>query len=147
MSVRNALSLGRLEQYPPHNDNGERLMTRDWEWKLRAGRPTRYEHHEVVIYDWEKYNGEAPPENAKAFIAWLNDLIEQVPTEFQEGVYVELDSTSGYEGTHYATVKVAYRRPETDEELGHRVAEYESAVRAKEAHDRAEFDRLKTRYG
>ena len=111
------------------------------EWELRAGRPKRYNHHEVVLFRQGQYDGEWPPTNAIELVEWLNNHMASVPEQYRSSVYMEIDSTS-----HYATVKVAYRRPETDEELGARVARYEAALRDKEAHDRAEFDRLSKKF-
>lgn len=122
-------------------------MNHEWNRKIRGGRPTRYDRHQVVLVDAEQYDGGFPPESAEAFVDWLSDLIESVPEEFRGSTTIELNSSSGYEGSHYAHIKVAYRRPETDEELGRRVQEYERAVAEKEAHDRQEFERLKSKFG
>jgi hypothetical protein len=119
----------------------------EWDFPKYRERPTRYNRHEVVLVDAEKYDSGFPQdENAHDFIKWLNDLIEEAPVEFRDSVYIALDSASGYEGSHYATVKVAYFRPETDEELGARIAEYERVKAAKDAYDRAEFHRLQHKF-
>lgn len=119
----------------------------NWDWPKYRERPTRYMHHEVMLLDAEQYDQDFPSDQrAKDFIGWLEALIQQAPPEYRDSVYIELGSTGGYEGSHYATIKVAYRRPETDEELAARVADYERVQAAKEAHERAELDRLTRKF-
>lgn len=119
----------------------------EWDYPKHRERPTRYMHHEVVLLNKEQYGDGFPADhNARDFIKWLEGVIDQAPPEYRDMVFIEIDSTTSYDQS-LATVKVAYRRPETDEELAARQAEFERVRAAKEAHDRAEFARLKAKFG
>jgi hypothetical protein len=53
-------------------------------------------------------------------IAKLNEIAEKIPEQYRATAVMEVDSVSGYEGSHYAHIEVAYTRPETDQEMADR---------------------------
>lgn len=124
------------------------MFTRSWHDVLRFQheRPERYASHEVILFNGEEYDEGFPPRPIDEFISWLNGWIEKIPAEFRDQSSIEIDSNGGYEGSHFANVKISYRRPETDDEIGKRQAEWDAAVCAKENHERAEFERLKRQF-
>lgn len=118
----------------------------EWDYPKYRERPTRYMRHEVVLLDKEQYDDGFPQEcNARDFIKWLEGIIDQAPPEYRDAVYIEIDSSTSYDQS-LAKVMVAYRRPETDEELAARQADFERVRAAKEAYDRAEFARLRAKF-
>jgi hypothetical protein len=119
----------------------------EWDWPKYREKPTRYMRKEVVLLNAEQYDEGFPKDkNARDFIKWLEGMIDQAPPEYRDSVYIELDSESGYEGSHYASIKIAYRRPETDAEFAANIADYERVQAEKDRHDKAEFERLKSKY-
>lgn len=51
--------------------------------------------------------------------AWRADIAE-ISEEFAKNAKVEIDSVGGWEGEHHATIKISYRRPETEKEAAKR---------------------------
>ena len=99
-----------------------------------------------VIYDVDRYEGDWPSEQLGELIAWLGEKLESIPPECRDSATCEIGSISGYEGSHYATICIQYRRPETDEEIAQR--EVEEAFQREYARQ-CELDtlsRLKAKY-
>lgn len=105
---------------------------------------------EVVVYKWESGDGDGPPEKAGEFVVWLMRLIEtSVPAEFREAATIDIMSTGGggYDDSSYATFKVAYVRPATAAELLDEQARLNAIAMRAEAYQRAEYERLKRKFG
>jgi hypothetical protein len=64
----------------------------------------------VTVVDADQYDGDFP----------LSKIANSVPAEYRAIATLELDSVYSYGDSHYAHIKVAYTRPETDEEMGER---------------------------
>lgn len=91
----------------------------------------------ITIFDHERYDVEWPPEDAIACLAWFAAKIESIPAEFRKTARIEFDSASGYEGCHYAEIKITYERPETAEEVAARKGESQRRLdEQKEFHKR-----------
>lgn len=73
---------------------------------------------EVKLLDIEQYDDRWPPENAKRFVEWLQDLIAAAPSQFQNEVTIKIVSTSSYDSTS----AILTIRPETKEEAEARIA-------------------------
>lgn len=80
-------------------------------------------------------------------IASFNAVRDAIPEEHRESARCEIDSNSGYEGTHYASVVIHYVRPATDEEIAKAQAEIKSRETTIANRERAELQRLKLKYG
>lgn len=77
---------------------------------------------EVKLLDIEQYDDRWPPENAKRFLEWLQDLIAAAPSQFQNEVTIKISSTSSYDNTSASILTISYDRPETKEEAEARIA-------------------------
>lgn len=103
------------------------------------------------------------PQNAVQFAEWLNDMLVLIPEEHRDrAVLILADYSCDECSSERAKFWLYVDRPETDEEYSARMQAdqekrerdaHKSAVNAarkakeKEEHDRAEFERLKKKYG
>lgn len=109
---------------------------------------------ETLVFEssesWRSDNNQLPM-RLPAFVAWMKEVLEDVPEEFRDSVVVELEHEGDYDGPGYAEFHIYYDRDETDEELAdrenERIARQESEARAQEGRERAEFERLKAKFG
>lgn len=71
---------------------------------------------------------------------------DSIPAEYRSAARCEIDSESGYEGSHYASIEVTYERPETDEEVTRRL--HQESVKAKidRAAEYAAYERLAKKF-
>ncbi len=84
-------------------------------------------------------------------VAWLQGLLDKVPQEHRERSYFQIESESDYEGGYSTTLRIGYRREETDEEMAQReakeAAEHNAYVAKREAEERAAYEALRRKYG
>lgn len=71
----------------------------------------------VTVFDKEQYDGEWPDGRLVDVIAWFQAKLAEVPEEYRAEARCEIDSASGYEGSHYGHIAISYTRAETDEEM------------------------------
>lgn len=102
---------------------------------------------EVVVFEQQRYGGEWMPEKLTDAVAWLQGLLEQVPAEHRDAVKIDIDSTSSYEDSHYATIKVSYWRPPTAEEREGRLAEAKARRENARSQEIAMLRSLQAKYG
>ena len=57
-----------------------------------------------------------------AVISSLQAIRGSIPEQYRESASCEFDSEGGYEGEHYANIRISYDRPETAEEAIERKA-------------------------
>lgn len=118
-------------------------MRHDHEWRANPEPQDR----RVVLFNAERYDGNWPPEDAAGFLAWFQSIIEEAPDEYRDAVKIELDSVSGYEDSHYASIEVSYLRKETADEVAERLADYRARQQAEQAKELATLAALKAKYG
>jgi hypothetical protein len=70
----------------------------------------------VVVFD-NGNSDEWPPIEAAGFFGWFHRKLDLIPQEYRATASIELDSVSGYEGNHYAHIRITYERLETDFEM------------------------------
>lgn len=91
------------------------------------------------------------PEKLSDAISWLQDHLRSIPKACRASAKFEIESEGGYEGEHHVGVSITYERPETDAEWAERRADMERrqalATEAREAAERAEFQRLAAKFG
>jgi len=80
-------------------------------------------------------------------IASLIAIRETIPAEYRDSARCEIDSESGYEGSHYASIEVSYSRPETAEETLERERHKMAETVAAEQKQRAAYEALKAKFG
>lgn len=98
----------------------------------------------ISVFDMERYDGEWPPTDARACLDWLSAKVESIPAEFRKNATIEFESASGYEGEHYARIKIQYLRPETPEETAHRQAERQQQIDQRKAFLKAQLADLES---
>lgn len=82
----------------------------------------------VYVVDQEKHDRRGPFEFGAGYAdGSLNAVIDSliairgsIPVEYRERARCDIGSTSGYDGEHYAHIKVLYFRPETADETAER---------------------------
>jgi hypothetical protein len=85
----------------------------------------------------EQYDADWPPEDAAGALAWFQQKLDCVPSEFRTTARIQIDSEESY-GSSKATIEISYTRPETDEEEAQR--KQQAAAKA----DRQRADELRT---
>jgi hypothetical protein len=60
------------------------------------------------------------PDNLAEAIEWLQGILATIPEEHRDSAKIEIDSTGGYEGSHYATIEIEYSRPPTEADIAER---------------------------
>lgn len=103
--------------------------------------------HESVFEGERCYTGDWPPEKPADFLAWWQEKIEAIPEEFRDTATIEIDSRSGYEGSHDPCIKIGYWRQETDTELATRLTAMQQDAVLKEMQARATYEELRRRFG
>lgn len=102
------------------------------------------------VFDTPFWNKEQEG-SLKLFQEWLAQQITTIPPEYLHAADIEIDSEGGYEGEHHAVIGIHYVRPMTPEEKSIRArleSEYEAQKRrGQDVHDRAEYARLKSKFG
>jgi hypothetical protein len=98
----------------------------------------------ITVFDLERYDGEWPPEDAGVCLAWFSAKIASIPAEFRSTARIEFESASGYEGCHYAEIKITYERSETKEEIEARKSEAARRIEENKAFHRAQLARLES---
>jgi hypothetical protein len=91
-------------------------------WQSEVDGLAHRQEKRVTVVSAEQYDPDFPPGSLLAFQAWLQAIIDEVPEELRNTAEVEIESTSSYYDSHYANIKVTYRRPETDDERAERKA-------------------------
>lgn len=101
----------------------------------------------VTVVSVERHDDGFPPEGLRHFIAWMNEKIAKIPKQHLDSATIEIDSTGGYEGEHYAEITISYKRPYTEAEETRMAQEEANQNKAQQDRDRAEYERLKRIYG
>ena len=75
---------------------------------------------EVLVYaDDDIYE---LPHYAEEFMAFWQDKLDRVPSEFTDSSHIELTARGGYDGEGVLSIRVCYTRPETYDETMDREA-------------------------
>lgn len=102
---------------------------------------------ETVLHQ-EEYDGGAFQFHGKldAVIRSLEAIRKKVPEKYRKTARCKIESTGCYEGSHYATIEVTYRRPETDKEVIERLRQAATAKMLCEREERQRLETLKAKY-
>ncbi len=76
----------------------------------------------------------------------LIEIRESIPEEYRDKARCSVDSVGGYEGSHYAIIKVSYDRPETDDEVIVRIKGDMAAAAELEAREKRVLAKLQAKY-
>lgn len=102
----------------------------------------------VRVFYAERYDGAGwPPEDFHGFVAWFTEHFESIPSQYRDSARVELDSRAHYEDSHYASIEITYKRPETEDEEAQRLAAEKQRLGYAEAAERRTLAALKAKYG
>lgn len=107
----------------------------------------------VHVVSQEKYDegpfffgGEFEEGTLKAVINSLEEIRNSIPEEYRDKASCEINSVSGYEGSHYAQIAVFYTRLETPEERNKRLEYQIMEQRHQQQKQLNEYLRLKAIY-
>jgi hypothetical protein len=96
----------------------------------------------IEVFSGEQHDEDWPPDTgAHAFLAWFQRKLLHVPQEFWASAIIEIGGADGY-----GTIKIYYRRPETDEEAATRAAKRQHRLKVAEDEERKTFERLARKY-
>lgn len=119
---------------------------RQWEVDALAVR----QELRIDVLDAEQYDPGFPPSPLAEFQAWFEGILDEIPEEYRSTATIEFSSTGSYYDSHYGSVEVTYRRPETDEEWAERkrdvLARLEQYRVQQEHRERAALAALKAKY-
>ena len=101
----------------------------------------------VTVFEGDSYGPDWPSENAAAFLKWLSEKVGAIPEEFQDKAKIEIGGTEGPYGENLGNIVITYRRAETDFDIQERARISAQNIAKKETRERAEFNRLKAKYG
>jgi hypothetical protein len=79
------------------------------------------------VIDAEQYDDDFPfrydgiGKTLLGAIEALKSIAEAIPEEHRAAATFSVDSNSGYEDSHYASIEISYLRDETDEEMERRL--------------------------
>jgi hypothetical protein len=104
---------------------------------------------QVKLHSFTEYSMDKVPKGLVEFADWLHAMSKIVPEAHRDNARIEFDLEAGEDAT--PQVSMYYTRPETDEEEAERMRQHEEHRRSvdmyNEARDRAEYERLKRKYG
>lgn len=100
----------------------------------------------ITVFSQEQYGGDWPPVQAADFVAWFQGHVNGIPEQYRDTARIEIDSTSGWEDSHYARIEISYKRPETDEELSARRATERARISEQEEAEKRQLAALKKKY-
>ena len=100
----------------------------------------------VEVFKGELYDGDWPPEDAAGYLKWFKDKLDSIPEEHRGSANIELDSQSGYEGCHYASIEITYERPETEHEINARELSNNARIESIKARELKQLEDLKLKY-
>lgn len=100
---------------------------------------------EVSVLEVEGHGHGRPPTDLNEFAAWFDGIRAKIPEGCR--AEIEFDATGDYDGGYMPTLKVSYWRAETPDEIATRVERAQQQQAAFVAWERAEFDRLKGKFG
>lgn len=104
----------------------------------------------VVVFDGKQYDGDWPtpdfPTTLRATIEWFQRKLEQIPPEYRDAARCEIESSGGYEGSHYGRITIEYYRAETDDEMDARITKERAALQALQEKEKAALRALRNKY-
>jgi len=101
----------------------------------------------IVTVKAEQYDPDFAPGQLQEFVLWSNALLDEIPEEFRATAEIEISSTSSYYDSHYATIEVTYRRPETDEEWEARKQDVAARMQEEKQRELNLLAQLQAKYG
>lgn len=102
----------------------------------------------ITIFDKEKYEGKDWPERAAvSYIKWFAGKTNEAPHEYRDSVEIKLSSVGGYDGDHDASIRITYKRPETQKETQLRLDRERVREDSVKKRELADLQRLKSKYG
>ena len=79
----------------------------------------------------------------------INSLLlirDSIPEEYRADAYCAIDSASGYEGDHWPSIEIGYKRPATDDEIRCAKAAIEQRKQEELVNARQKYEALKRRF-
>lgn len=86
------------------------------------------------------------PDTLEGVIGWMQTKLKEVPAPCRRGAQFSFGTTMEY-GETYPRIEITYQEPETDKELLRRLQVDAERSRIQEANERAQLDKLKSKFG
>jgi len=103
---------------------------------------------EVVFQSTSLYgDNDLPSGRLVDSIAFLQEILAKIPEEYRAEAVFEIEGESDGYGANWAEARVYYMRAETDAERDDRLKKAVRQATERAADERAEYERLKARYG
>lgn len=111
-------------------------------------RPERLMVTEVVYEHDKSFGGsDLPWGSLPEAIEFLKSKLEEIPPEYRAASLFEIEDGSDGYGSIWVEMRVVYQRPETDDEMQSRLVTAKRQRISAEALQRAEYERLKAKFG
>jgi hypothetical protein len=101
----------------------------------------------IVVLEQERYDGNWPPYNLLAAIEWFQARLAEIPEEYRHTATLDIDSVSGYGGSHFAKIRIVYERPFTPEDMAEGERHQRLREEAKKAAELMTLRALRAKYG
>lgn len=104
----------------------------------------------VTVLDVESYEEGFPASYDTPFVQFvekMQELLSGIPEEYRDSARIHIDSESSWEDSHYASIKVEYSRPMTEEEIAESRRREAQQEANRLAQKREQLNRLKAELG
>jgi hypothetical protein len=99
----------------------------------------------VTVLDTDTQYNIWPPRDARGFLAFFADKIEEVPEAYRDSIVISIGTSTDYEDS-YVNITITYKRPETEHERKVRVAKIAEQAAMILEKELKELERLKSKY-
>ena len=106
-------------------------------------------HKQITLYDTKESRNRVNwrPEYVVELIAWLQNLIEEVPEEYRDSVHIDFIGGADIYGENSDVDEVIYyNRPPTQEEIDADLETARVRQEKREAQEREEYAKLKAKF-
>ena len=105
------------------------------------------EQRTVEVFSGNSDYGDWIPSHPAELILFIQDKMKLIPQEHMHEAFVAVEGVPQYEDSAYGRFTIGYKRMENDEEYAERKAWHDNYHREAAERERAEFERLKKKFG
>ncbi len=69
----------------------------------------------IIVFSGEQYEKGRPPKHLLRFNEWLQNIIQEIPVDYQGIATIDVVTKLSDESTSYAAIEIAYQRENIDE--------------------------------
>lgn len=101
---------------------------------------------QVSVFDGEQYDGGWPDGTLIKVIEWFQGKLAEIPEEYRQSATCDISSSPNWGDSHCGRIEIDYWRPETDEEMQARLAEYKAEAERNRSQELATLAALEAKY-